>query len=97
MSIVRHEGLQQITCDSCPAAFGETYADEDFGQMIADVKAARWLVRPVNAAAAARNDRSTQDLFGSAPRIAGGKAQQKFTHTCPACAKAARDQRGSLI
>lgn len=95
--IVRHEDLQQITCDFCPAAFPQTYVDEDFGRMIADVKAAGWQVRPVAAAAAARNDRSTQDLFGAAPRIAGGKAPQKYTHTCPACAAAARDRRGSLL
>lgn len=95
--IIRHVGLQQITCDSCPAAFLQTYSDEDFAEMIRDVKAVGWLVRPVAAASAARNDRSTQDLFGTAPRIASGKAPQKFTHICPSCAKAARDQRGSLL
>lgn len=79
--IERHEGRQQIVCDSCPAAFPETYADADFRIMIADAKAKGWRINQVKPDA---NPRDTSDLFGAAPRVAG-KERQPYTHTCPAC------------
>jgi hypothetical protein len=44
MSVVRHEGKQQITCDSCPASQHHAYDDADFDVMLDDAKAAGWRV-----------------------------------------------------
>lgn len=86
--IERHEGRQQITCDSCPASYPNTYADEDFAVMVSDVKTAGWIIRPapLNAGKVASND-----LFNepAAPRIAGQPKPQRFIHTCPNCARPA--------
>ncbi|AZN71981.1 hypothetical protein D5400_12475 [Georhizobium profundi] len=95
MSIARHDQRMQINCDACPAAYPNTYAEEDFRVMVADAKAAGWIVRKIPAAGAAGHDRDTSDLFGKPPRIAGGAKAQSYTHTCPSCASA--DRRGSLI
>lgn len=80
--IERHGNLNQVCCDTCPASYPNTYADEDWSVMIADAKAAGWMIR------AARPDadkRDTTDLFGSAPRVAGNTKPQRFMHFCPAC------------
>lgn len=81
--IERVDGRSQVCCDTCPASFPATYADEDFAAMVADAKAVGWLVRPARPKADARD---TTDLFGSPPRIAGGAKPQPYTHTCPDCA-----------
>jgi hypothetical protein len=91
--IERHEGKMQITCDTCPASFPQTYAEEDFRQMISDAKAARWVFRQVKPDA---DRRDTSDLFGAAPRIAGNARKQAYIHTCPACARPAPKQGGLL-
>jgi hypothetical protein len=95
MSITRHDQRMQITCDACPAAYPNTYAEEDFRVMVADAKAAGWIVRKIPAAAVAGRDRDTSDLFGKPPCIAGGAKAEPYTHTCPQCASA--DRRGSLL
>lgn len=87
--IERSDDLNQICCDTCPASYPNTYADEDFGAMVSDAKAVGWLVRPVRPDPGRRD---TSDLFGSAPRVAGNTKPQHFTHTCPACA-APKDRR----
>ncbi|SMD18254.1 hypothetical protein [Rhizobium sp. RU36D] len=42
MSIVRHEGRMQVTCDSCPATYRRTYKVEDFDVLIADITSEEW-------------------------------------------------------
>ncbi|WP_315920372.1 hypothetical protein [Mesorhizobium sp. SP-1A] len=86
--IERLDSLNQVCCDTCPASYPNTYADEDFAVMISDAKTAGWLVRP------GRPDpfvKDTSGLFGAAPRVAGGAKPQRFTHTCPSCARPAQD------
>lgn len=83
MSIARANGRLQVCCDSCPASYPNTYLAEDFSVMIADAKVAGWVIRK---AVPARDDSGTADLFGSAPRIAGAKPDEPYTHTCPDCA-----------
>lgn len=95
MSITRHDQRMQITCNACHAAYPNTYEEEDFRVMVADAKAAGWIVRKIPAAAAGGRDHNTSDLFGKAPRRAGGEKAEPYTHTCPACASA--DRRGPLI
>lgn len=56
--------------------------------MIADAKTAGWAIRKT---ALKRPDKDTTDLFGAAPRVAGGKADEPYTHTCPSCASPNRD------
>lgn len=80
MSIARHNGRMQVCCDNCPASYPNTYVQADFAVMVADAKAAGWTIRKVIPADA----RDTSDLFGSAPRIAGTRADP-FTHICPDC------------
>lgn len=83
MSIERADGLNQVCCDTCPASYPNTYADEDFSTMIADAKTAGWLIRPGKPDA---DKRDTTDLFGKAPRIAGNQPKpQRFMHFCPGC------------
>ncbi|MEX4006904.1 hypothetical protein [Neoaquamicrobium sediminum] len=83
MSITRHGYRTQVTCDSCPASYPNTYAAEDWQVMIADAKAAGWIIRK---AGPQRGRNDTSDLFGTAPRIAGAKRDEPYTHTCPDCA-----------
>lgn len=83
MAIARLNGLNQVTCDSCPASYPNTYAAEGWQVMIADAKAAGWVIRK---AGPQRDQRDTSDLFGTAPRIAGAKRDEPYTHTCPDCA-----------
>ncbi len=82
MTIARHKNLNQVCCDSCPASYPNTYADEDWGVMISDAKTAGWIIRPVRPAAG----RDTSDLFGRPPRIAGAAKAERWSHTCPNCA-----------
>lgn len=92
--IESHENRVQICCDCCPASYPNTYAREDFAVMVADAKAAGWLVRKALPSKGITQD--TADLFGTAPRIAGPKEQQAYVHTCPACRQ--HDQeRGKLV
>lgn len=44
MSIVKHEGLMQVTCDSCPASYRRTYAEEDFKIMVEEIKVEGWTI-----------------------------------------------------
>lgn len=84
MTIARHGALMQVCCDTCPASYPNTYAGEDFGVMIADAKAAGWLIRK---AAPPRGNADTSDLFGRPPRVAGKpRREEPYTHTCPNCA-----------
>lgn len=92
--IETHENRVHICCDYCPVSYPNTYAREDFAVMVADAKAAGWLVRKALPSAGRSGD--TADLFGTAPRIAGLKEQQGYVHTCPACRQ--HDQgRGRLV
>ncbi len=90
--IERHDGRQQIVCDSCPASYPNTYADEDFAVMVADARTAGWSIRPAPLAA---GKAATADLFAApaAPRIAGKPKPQRFTHTCPSCRNQAPHRR----
>lgn len=81
--IEQHEGRIQMCCDTCPASHAETFPADAFREMVEEAKKADWLVRPVKPKPA---DEDTATLFGRAPRVAG-KPQQKFTHTCPSCAR----------
>ncbi|MEO3386054.1 hypothetical protein [Mesorhizobium sp. CAU 1741] len=83
MSIIRHGTRLEVACDTCPASYPNTYAAEDFGVMVADAKSAGWIFLK---AGPKRDEKDTSDLFGSAPRVAVGKAEEPFGHTCPACA-----------
>ena len=83
MSIERKNGKLQVCCDTCPATYPNTYAAEDFAVMIAAAKTGGWIIQKAGPASA---DASTEDLFGSTPRIAGKPAAERFTHTCPSCA-----------
>lgn len=89
MSIARHGDRRQVCCDTCPASYPNKYAAEDFGVMIADAKTAGWLIRK---AAPKRRDNDTTDLFGAAPRVAGSRAEDPFTHTCPNCLTVKREE-----
>lgn len=85
MTIARHGARLQVCCDTCPASYPNTYEAEDFGVMVADAKAAGWVIRKAMPKAPARD---TSDLFGAAPRIAGKPPRDEpYTHTCPACDK----------
>lgn len=92
--IERHEGRQQIVCDSCPAAFPETYADDEFRDMIADAKAKGWRISQAKPEA---DSRDTSDLFGKAPTVAGKAKPQPYTHKCPLCAPEARPGRQEAL
>lgn len=93
--ITRHGSRMQVCCDTCPASYPNTYEAEDFGVMIADAKAAGWVIRKAEPKAAARD---TADLFGTAPRIAGRPAREEpFTHTCPGCARPLPTSRELLL
>lgn len=81
MTISRHNNLNQVCCDTCPASYPNTYADEDWGVMISDAKTAGWIIRPVKPA----SGRDTSDLFGKPPRVAGASNSERWSHTCPAC------------
>lgn len=87
--IERADNLNQVCCDTCPASYPNTYADEDFGAMIADAKTAGWMIRPVRPEP---DKHDTTDLFGSAPRVAGSAKAQRYAHTCPSCARPAQTQ-----
>jgi len=94
MSIARHDGRLQVCCDTCPAAYPNTYATDDFGVMISDAKTAGWSIRKL----ALPPQRDTSGLFGRPPRIAGNAMRQEpYAHTCPDCHAAAEDQRGELL
>lgn len=94
MSIARHDGRLQVCCDTCPAAYPNTYAADDFAVMTSDAKAAGWSIRKLTLPPR----RDTSDLFGAAPRIAGSaKRHEPYAHTCPDCAAAERDRRGGLL
>lgn len=93
MSIAEHDDRLQVCCDACPASYPNTYARADFDVMIADAKAGGWRVRKVSADVG--RDHGTSDLFGRAPRIAGARRHDPYSHTCPACAAAGN--RGSLL
>lgn len=88
MSIARHGDRMQVCCDTCPTSYPNKYVAGDFGVMIADAKTAGWAIRRANPKSP---DKDTSDLFGAAPRIAGGKAEEPYTHTCPSCAAPQRD------
>ncbi|MFC6489676.1 hypothetical protein [Nitratireductor sp. GCM10026969] len=66
--IEHHEAKNQVCCDSCPACYPNTYADEDFAVMIADVKTAGWIIRKLKADP--NRDTDTAELFGAEPRLA---------------------------
>jgi hypothetical protein len=89
MSVARHDRRTQICCDSCPAAYPNTYAAEDFAVMVADAKAAGWLIAKVGPR---KPGAGTADLFGAPPRIAG-KPEQLYTHTCPDCRRSPEPER----
>lgn len=94
MSIVRHGARMQVCCDTCPAAYPNTYEQEDFAVMVADAKAAGWIIRKLDLPP----ERDTTSLFGRPPRIAGPKRRpEPYTHTCPDCAGAERTSKGSLL
>lgn len=87
MTIARHGLRLQVTCDTCHTSYPHAYAAEDFAVMVADAKTAGWLIRK---AGPQRDHRDTSDLFGTAPRIAGSKPAEPYTHTCPDCANPAQ-------
>lgn len=94
MSIARLDGRQQLCCDTCPASFPSTFADEDFREMIAEAKVAGWQIRKADLPP----ERDTTSLFGRTPRIAGPrKRPEPYTHTCPSCAAGASAPKGSLL
>lgn len=81
----------QIVCDECPASFAKPYDGEDFAIMVADARAAGWLIVKKPPAPA-----GAPDLFGPdarPPRIAGQEKPQPFTHTCPTCRNPGNDRR----
>lgn len=81
----------QIVCDTCPASFPSARV-EDFRAMIADAKAAGWVITQARPA----DDRDTAELFGAAPRIAGNAKKQPYTHSCPDCTRKPAAQRKLL-
>jgi hypothetical protein len=44
MTIIRHEGHLQVTCDACPLTYRRTYAEEDFQILVAEIKAEGWKI-----------------------------------------------------
>lgn len=93
--IARHGSRMQVCCDACPASYPNTYEVENFSVMIADARAAGWVIRK----AAPKGDaRDTADLFGKAPRVAGKAAREEpYTHTCHACARPLPTSREALL
>ena len=55
MTLIRHEGQLQVTCDACPLTYRRTYAEEDFKILVEDIKAD--LARGLEAARAAHRAR----------------------------------------
>lgn len=94
MSIERHEGRMQVCCDTCPASYPNTYAQEDFDVMIADARTAGWRIRKAKPPATAEG---TASLFET-PRLARrpGDRPQPYIHTCPDCAARAHAE-GALL
>lgn len=88
--IERHDNLNQVCCDTCPANYPNTYADQDWSVMIADAKTAGWMIRPAKPDA---DRRDTSDLFGNAPRVAGATKPQRFMHFCPTCKLGQHEER----
>lgn len=84
MTIERADNRSLICCDRCPASYPNTYADEDFNVMIADIRTAGW--RVVKAKIDSAEGEGTAELFGAAPRAAGNTSdRQPYIHICPAC------------
>jgi len=91
MTIARPDGRNQVCCDTCPASYPNTYLDEGWSVMIADARAAGWIIRKT---APKRDAGDTSDLFGRPLRVAGQSAHEEpFTHTCPACARPDKGER----
>jgi hypothetical protein len=44
MTLIKHEGKMQITCDACPATYRRTYAEEDFKILLQDIKDEQWKI-----------------------------------------------------
>lgn len=44
MTIVRHEGKLQVTCDACPATYRRTYDSDDFDILREDILADGWKI-----------------------------------------------------
>lgn len=42
MTVIHHEGLMQVVCDSCGAASRRTYEETDFDILLADITAEGW-------------------------------------------------------
>lgn len=44
MTIEALDRERQVCCDGCPASYPNTYGADDFDVMIADAKAAGWMI-----------------------------------------------------
>lgn len=44
MTLIRHEGQLQVTCDACPLTYRRTYAEEDFKILVEDIKSEGWKI-----------------------------------------------------
>ena len=42
MTVIRHEGQMQVTCDACPATYRRTYEASDFAIMMDDITEDGW-------------------------------------------------------
>lgn len=45
MTLIKHAGQMQITCDSCPLTYRRTYQEADFEIMREDIKTEGWRTR----------------------------------------------------
>jgi hypothetical protein len=45
MTLIKHEGKMQVTCNACPATYRRTYAEEDFHILLTDIKAEGWRIK----------------------------------------------------
>jgi len=42
VTLIKHEGKLQITCNSCPLTYRRTYKEEDFEILRTDIKSEGW-------------------------------------------------------
>lgn len=45
MTLVKHEGQMQVTCDACPTTYRRTYSEEDFQILLQDIKDEGWKIQ----------------------------------------------------
>ena len=45
MTVIRHEGQLQVTCDACPHTYRRTYEEQDLQILVEDIKSEGWKIK----------------------------------------------------